>query len=119
MTTNKEAGATGCECHEDGPSQFDTTDLGMDETDNRYGDVELHVCRQCGAHWLRYFVEYEAFSRSGRWYYGLLPNVLALPLTAENAVPILNRLPWYLYGGSYFNLSPPGRRGSGNVHVGV
>ena len=61
----------------------------MDETDNRYGDVELHVCRQCGTHWLRYFVEHEAFSRSGRWYYGLLPDALSACDKLSNLQAIL------------------------------
>ena len=108
-----------CECHDGGPSEYDTTDLGVDTTDNRYGEVELRVCRKCGGRWLKYFVEYESFTASGRWFYGLLPEVLPMPLTAENAVPILNSLPWHIYGGSRFNLPPPGRRDSGDVYLGL
>ena len=119
MMTIIEEHSTECECHQGGPAKFDTTDLGVDQTDNRYGDVELRVCGQCGARWLRYFVEYEAFSKSGRWFYGLLPDVLPMALTAENAVPILDSLPWHIYGGSYYDLPPPGRRRTGRVYVGL
>jgi hypothetical protein len=38
-----------------------------------------------------------------------------MPLTSENAVPILNTLPWYIYGGNAFYLPPPGRRARGNA----
>jgi hypothetical protein len=119
MTTNDDATILECGCLDSGPAHYETTDLGVDKTDNCYGEVELHVCRNCGTRWLRYFVEYEAFTASGRWFYGLLPDVLPMPLTAENAIPILNSLPWHIYGGSYFRLPPPGRRGTGDVYVGL
>jgi len=89
--------------------------IGVDETNGRYGDVFVFTCGGCQRRWLYYFAEYEAFTASGRWILGILPDALPLPLTPENAVPILNTLPWYIYGGSYFHLPPPGRRARGNA----
>ncbi|HUR53827.1 MAG TPA: hypothetical protein VMZ71_06830 [Gemmataceae bacterium] len=90
---------------------FDTASLGVDETNGRFGEVTVETCRACGARWLRYFVENEAFSRSGRWYRGLVsPDVLA-GLSPSQAPAVLAGLPWYFFGGSYFDST--GRKGSG------
>ncbi|MDI1315138.1 hypothetical protein [Prosthecobacter sp.] len=101
-------------CFEHGPGEFDAEVIGVDETNGRYGDVSVRTCRACGSRWLHYFAEYESFSRSGRWILGLLPDQLLLPLTALNAVPILDSLPWHYYGGSAF-CSPGPQRGTGEV----
>ncbi|MGH2537453.1 MAG: hypothetical protein ACRDHL_08680 [Candidatus Promineifilaceae bacterium] len=73
--------------------------LGMD---SRYGEVSLLICPNCGRHWLRYFYEVEVFSRSGRWYLGLVTPEQAAALTAESARRTLEGLAWYYYGGSYY-----------------
>ena len=57
----------------------------------------------CQRLWLRYFVEYEAFSRSGRWARGLISEAEAEVIAPEDAPAHLERLPSYLYGGSYFD----------------
>ena len=89
--------------------------IGVDETNGRYGDVSVLTCRGCRRRWLHYFAEYEAFTGSGRWILGILPDDPPLLLNPQNAVPILNTLPWYIYGGSAFHLPPPGRRARGNA----
>jgi hypothetical protein len=73
-------------------------ELGMDE---RYAQVSLLVCPLCGQLWLRYHFELEAFSESGRWYLGAIPEQQA-PSCPQNAKAVLEELVWYFYGGSYF-----------------
>jgi hypothetical protein len=78
------------------------TDLGMDRRNGRFGEVTLHRCPVCGAPWLHYQVEYEAFSRSGRWFCGRLDEQGAASASAATAIATLAALPWYWAGGSYF-----------------
>jgi hypothetical protein len=103
-----------CECLALGPRSYDEAPVGIDQTRGRFGDVSVRTCRACGRHWLHYHVEYEAFSRSGHWFTGLLPDGADAALTPEAAVPLLERLPWYVYGGSYFGHA--GQRGSGPLN---
>jgi hypothetical protein len=93
---------------------FDNKAVGVDPTEGRYAEVSLRRCRRCSRLWLRYFVEYESFSRSGRWARGLISERDAETITPEAAAPYLARLPWYLYGGSYFD-GVPGRRSGGMI----
>lgn len=108
-----------CPCLARGPMRgtFDETPLGTDTTDGRYGDVSVRACRACGRRWLHYAVEYEAFTGSGRWYAGILPDGAETGLTPEGAAPLLESLPWHVHGGSYFGHA--GRRGSGRLHLGL
>jgi len=76
--------------------------LGVDEGGGRYADVAIERCKYCGRPWLHYHYEIEAFSGSGRWYRGLVTPEQAARATPHNALEILAGLPWYLYGGSYF-----------------
>ena len=96
---------TGCVCEQGGArfTEFESRDVGRDETEGRFADVTLNLCRTCGRTWLRYLVEYEAFSRSGRWARGLISEADANTISPETAVAHLNGLEWYLYGGSYFD----------------
>lgn len=103
--------AAECECLELGPRGYDAAFVGVDPTRGRFGDVSVRTCRACGRRWLHYHVEYEAFSGSGRWYLGLLPDGADAGLTPAAAVPLLESLPWHVYGGSYFGTT--GRRGTG------
>ena len=96
---------TGCVCEQGSApyTQFESRNLGCDETEGRFADVSVNRCRSCSRLWLRYLVEYEAFSRSGRWARGLIGEDAAVAITPEAAVAHLNGLEWYLYGGSYFD----------------
>lgn len=76
---------------------------GYDETKNRFGEVSIETCKQCGTKWLHYFVEYEAFRKSGRWYRGVITDEVSLAVTPQNSVAILEGLDWWVSGGSYFN----------------
>lgn len=65
--------------------------------------MRIDRCVHCQRLWLHYFVEYESFSRSGRWARGLISAAEAEVIAPADAVAHLERLPRYLYGGSYFD----------------
>ena len=98
-------------------SEFDSSDIGVDKTNGRFGQVSLKTCKRCGRKWLHYQIEYEAFSGSGRWYRGLISDDLLKTVTPESAVVILEGLDWHFYGGSYFKTQ--GRKGSGQIFVDI
>ena len=93
----------------------EVTDLGVDRRNGRFGEVRLHRCAACGARWLHYLVEYEAFSRSGRWFCGRVDEAAAASASAATAIATLAALPWYWAGGSYFDGEVS--KGSGPVPV--
>jgi hypothetical protein len=76
--------------------------VGVDETNGRFADVTIETCRSCARKWLRYHVEFEHLSRSGRWYRGLLTDAAARAVTPETAVCVLEGLEWRFAGGSAF-----------------
>ncbi len=107
---------TECKCMEPthrGP--FDSMYVGTDETHGRFGEVSIKTCKLCGNKWLYYFVEYEAFTASGRWYMGLVSEEVARTVTPETAVSVLESLEWRISGGSYFRST--GRKGAGPIRV--
>ncbi|HEV7590979.1 MAG TPA: hypothetical protein VGO40_22900 [Longimicrobium sp.] len=87
---------------------YEEDDVGVDDGHGRFGDVRIDRCRWCGRLWLHYQHELEAFSRSGRWYRGVVTPEQATGATPDNALEILAKLPWHLYGGSFFGTT--GRR---------
>lgn len=94
---------------------YETISLGVDGTKGRCGEVTIEICKICRSVWLRYFVEYESFSESGRWYRGLVTMEMVRYLKPEQAPALLSSLPWYFYGGSYFRTL--GRKGSGPIII--
>ncbi|HEX6370217.1 MAG TPA: hypothetical protein VF006_14960 [Longimicrobium sp.] len=104
-----------CGCLERGPRRFDEAPVGVDGTRGRFGEVSIRTCGACGRRWLRYHVEYEGFTGSGRWYLGLLPEGSDAGLAPEAAVPLLESLPWHLCGGSHWGTA--GRRGTGPLYA--
>lgn len=104
-----------CTCREYGPCNFHENFLGVDVTNSRFGEVAVRTCRECGQSWLSYQVAYEGISASERWYVGPVTPELAVVATPENATVILEGLPWYLFGGSYFGSSV--HRGHGPTSV--
>ena len=94
---------------------YESVPVGIDKTHGRFAEVTIEICRQCGAKWLRYLVEYEAFSESGRWYRGRLTPAMEQSLTPERAVALLEGMTGYFYGGSYFRTT--GRAGAGPLRV--
>lgn len=89
--------------------------MGIDETNGRFGEVSLKQCKVCGQLWLHYFVEYESFTGSGRYFMGMISPEVAETISAESAVEYLNELEWHLYAGSFFS-GKKGRR-TGQVQV--
>jgi hypothetical protein len=102
-------------------SDFDQRNLkGYDETDGRFGEVSIETCKHCGTKWLRYFVEYEAFTKSGRWYRGVVSDEVSEAVTLESAVSILEGLDWWIRGGSYFiSDGKKGKKGRGRLNLGL
>ena len=94
---------------------YDVIEIGIDKTNGRFGEVSIQICRNCSKKWLRYFVEYEAFTGSGRWYHGLVTDKVGNSVTPETAVEILESLDWVFRGGSYFKSD--GQKSSGPVRV--
>ena len=91
----------------------DVRSVGIDETEGRFADVVIERCRSCGAHWVRYYVEYEAFSRSGRWARGWIEPEHAQTIPAEDVTQYLASLESFAYGGSYWGHA--GAIGKGNL----
>lgn len=109
-----------CPCLQHGPPFFHdahTRFVGVDETDGRFADVTLCRCPQCARTWLRYQVEYEAFTASGRWCMAPIDPALAARITPEAAATALADAEWHIFGGSYFGHA--GRRGRGRIHWGL
>jgi len=93
--------------------QFRTwRELEPDPTDGRYADVSILQCVTCDRLWLQYMVEYEAFSKSGRWARGEIQSASAAKIKSNEATDFLAVLPTYFYGGSYFSGQSGARCGS-------
>jgi hypothetical protein len=102
--TEPQPAACPCERAPQPADQYDTyRAVGSDPTNGRYGMVTILHCHTCGQLWLHYQVEYEGFSRSGRFFMGPISADLADEITPCAAIPWLGSLPWYLFGGSYFD----------------
>ena len=85
------------------------SDTFSDDADG--GEITVETCRHCGTKWLRYFIEHPAFPSSGRWWRGVVTDTELSGLTTNTVLDFLGRLPWHLYGGSYFGT--PGMVGKG------
>jgi hypothetical protein len=110
---------TDCACLETGPRFPDARrerDIGQDATDGRYADVESVRCTRCGRLWVKYFVEYEAFTGSGRWCEAPIDEALALVIGAAEVPAYLEAAPWFIHGGSYWGHA--GKRGTGKLRWG-
>ena len=90
---------------------------GYDKTNGRYGEVLIDTCNLCGTKWLQYFVEYEAFTKSGRWYRGIITDEVSLTVIPENAMSILQGLDWWVCGGSYYDGKIS--KGRGRLKLGI
>lgn len=107
----------GCVCEKPALSHTDyrSSELGIDHTNNRYAEVSILQCKLCQRIWVKYLVEYEHHPRSGRWYKGIIAKKDVAGMKPENAVEHLENLDWYLYGGSYFDSA--GTFGQGKIDV--
>jgi hypothetical protein len=89
--------------------------IGVDETNGRFAEVTLQTCIHCGAKWLNYLVEFEAFTKSGRWYRGVISENELKDIQPEKVVAYFESLDWFIFGGSYF--SSTGMYGKGKVQA--
>lgn len=108
-------GTSNCQCMT--PSNYRAGDysmanVGIDETNGRFGEVSIATCNFCRKQWLCYQLEYEGFERSGRWYRGEISPEDAGHVRPENAVAMLDRMGWYFAGGSYFESAGSRRSGA-------
>ncbi len=75
-------------------AQFTSLSVGTDATHGRFGEVTIEQCQQCQRVWLKYFVEYEGTSQSGRW--------LRAEYKPTMAAELLQQLGVTVWGGSFF-----------------
>jgi hypothetical protein len=111
---------TDCKCLPEGPRSPDVVDeryIGRDETAGRFADVSLLRCSRCRRLWLRYAVEYVAFTRSGRWAAPPIDDKAAAMMTPEAAPEFLEHAEFHIYGGSYWGHA--GCRGRGWLYWGL
>jgi len=90
-----------CQCFDPSaePQWIDQADIGV--TDD-YWDVTRMHCARCGTQWVRAFLEYEAFSRSGRHYRAPVTDTTLEEITPEGALRLLEEAPLRIAGGSRF-----------------
>jgi len=67
-----------------------------------FGEVSINKCKRCGRDWLEYFIEYEYFTASGRWFRGVVAPATAASINPADVKTILEGLEWYFRGGSAF-----------------
>jgi len=94
---------------------YDSVFLGIDETNLRLAGVWLKICRSCETIWLYYEVNYRPLPNTERWFRGIIDLDMIIGLWPHNAVERLEGLPWYFYGGEFFNSE--GQKGSGMLLV--
>ncbi|SFB74180.1 hypothetical protein SAMN05421780_101213 [Flexibacter flexilis DSM 6793] len=106
-----------CKCFVPPPhyTDYQSHFIGTDDTNGRFAEVTHETCIHCGTIWLNYFVEFESFRKSGRYYRGIISAGELQTITPSNAVQYLESLDWFLYGGSYFDSW--GTYGSGKLQV--
>jgi hypothetical protein len=78
----------------------DPREIGMTD---RYWELSTMRCPRCGATWLRAFLEYEAFSKSGRFYRAPATEGQLAALTPEGALALIEAAPFKIAGGSRFD----------------
>ena len=79
--------------------------IGCDETNGRFGDLTARICPDCKFIWLLYSVQYEAFTKSGRWYIGRIIEKNYKSIKPEDSVKLLEQSNPCYFGGSYFETS--------------
>ncbi|HEY4373178.1 MAG TPA: hypothetical protein VGN52_14700 [Burkholderiales bacterium] len=81
-------------------TDYDSRDLGQDA---HYATVELQRCKHCGRHWLKYLIEEEHITASGRWWRAAISADEAKGMRAEEARAHIERQPRCFAGGSGFD----------------
>ena len=91
-----------CEKHDLIESEYRTSNVGTDLTENRNAEVSVIQCRLCQRIWLKYSVESEDFPNLNRWFKGIIAKKEVAGMKPENTVDYLENLEWYICGGSFF-----------------
>jgi len=108
--------ASACACQEAGPRfphAIPFRDVGRDETNGRFADVDVIRCDLCGQLWIKYLVEYEGYTAEGRWGAAPIVEARAMTITPEEAPEYIEGAPWLIYGGSHYGHGR--RRGVGGL----
>ena len=71
--------------------------------DSHFGEVSVLRCPECAQLWVRYLIENEGFTASGRWYLGAITPAQLLNLTSDCCLSLLGQLDSYFVGGSAFD----------------
>ncbi len=68
--------------------------------DKQHGHVEVSQCKHCGTRWLKYLIEEEWITKSGRWW----KVKLDLPkIETEDARQYIEQQTSGFFGGSFFD----------------
>ncbi|MDO3558285.1 hypothetical protein Q3O98_03880 [Ralstonia pseudosolanacearum] len=68
-----------------------------------YWEISRLRCAKCGTQWASAFLEYEAFSRSGRHYRAPVTDTSLEEITPEAALRLIEAAPLRIAGGSRFD----------------
>jgi len=79
--------------HDDYESEL----ISIDQADGRFGEISILRCRMCGSTWLNYFIEYEGYEHSSRWYRGMVTAEQLARLIPEQVPVFFAGLPWYFF----------------------
>jgi hypothetical protein len=87
------------------PLYYKDFDIEKFGTDNNYYDAQitLETCKHCGRKWLNYLVEWEWYTRAGRWYRGIISDGDLKAITPDRVKRYLEQLDWYIRGGSFYD----------------
>jgi len=91
-----------CKCHQPpfDYEDYERIELGYDRT---HSEVSMARCKYCGTYWLKYLIEEEHYTSSGRWWRVVVPEAEKDSVTAANARTFIERQASGFYGGSYFS----------------
>lgn len=107
----------GCEQADQSVSDYRTSKVGTDHTNNRNAEVDVLQCKLCQRIWIKYAVEVENSPQSERWFKGIVAKKDLSQITPDNAIEHLENLDWYLYGGSFFENKEAFGQGKVNVDL--
>jgi len=91
-----------CEKHDLNESEYRTSIVGTDSTNDVNAQVSIIQCKLCQRIWLNYAIEFPNFPDYGRWCKGIIAKKEVVGMKPENAIEYLENLQWYICGGSYF-----------------
>lgn len=91
-----------CEKHDLIESEYRTSIVGTDSTNDKNAEVSIIQCKLCQRIWLKYSVESEKYPELSKWFKGIIAKKEVAEMKPENAVEYLENLSWYICGGNFF-----------------